>query len=264
MQLKNRYSLLLAGLLLPGFTIMAQESYLAVLQPGSSAIFQHLNLKSAEITGQSRFSYQIMSRDGSSYIVENNENSKPDGEVFTRKTLWFEANSGVAKWYEEQDLRKNFRISSSYSGEIMYTRLDQDGEVLEFETNLNREQAVPFELVIFFLRKNLQQILQNKAYAFNLFLPLLAIELEKKGLLRSMSMIRMRVEAQPERQLKTPLGDLKAQTILLSPQSGFLRALLPREKTHFEFTFSAAAPYHLLQFEEGTTRHVLTELQQPE
>ena len=142
----------------------------------------------------------------------------------------------------------------------MQTRLEKDGRVLEFETNLSKEKVVPFEVVIFFLRKNLAEILQTKEYTFTLFLPLLAIELEKKGFPRSMSMIRMMVEPQEEIQMETPLGVQTAQTILVSPESGLLRALLPREKTHFEFTFTAGAPHHLLQFEEGKTRHILAHL----
>ena len=142
----------------------------------------------------------------------------------------------------------------------MQTRLEKDGRILEFETSLSQEKAVPFEVVIFYLRKNLQEILQTKDYSFTLFIPLLAIELEKKGFPRSMGMIRMMVAPQGETQMETPLGDQTAQTILVLPESGLLRVLLPREKTHFEFTFTAAAPHHLLQFEEGKTRHVLTHI----
>ena len=79
-----------------------------------------------------------------------------------------------------------------------------------------------------------------------------------------MSMIGMWAEPQEKIKIDTPLGVMKAHTILISPQSGLLLALLPREKTHFEFTFSAASPYHLLQFKAGKTRHVLTSLILPE
>ena len=75
-----------------------------------------------------------------------------------------------------------------------------------------------------------------------------------------MSMISMWAEPQEKIRMDTPLGVMNAHTILVSPQSGLLRALLPREKTHFEFTFAAASPYHLLQFKAGKTKHVLTSL----
>ena len=253
-------NLLLAGLLLDEVSVIAQESYLSQLLPGIEFSFQHLNLKSSEFTGKSHFNYEILTKAGTKFIVEKNENTKPDGKVFTRKTLWFDAESGLPNFYEEEDFREDFRITNSYSGEVMQTRLEKDGRVLEFETSLSQEKAVPFEVVIFYLRKNLQEILQTKDYSFTLFIPLLAIELGKKGFPRSMSMIRMMVEPQGEIQMETPLGVQTAQTILVLPESGLLRALLPREKTHFEFTFAAAAPHHLLQFEEGKTRHVLTHL----
>ena len=253
-------NLFLVGLLLDGVSVFAQESYLSQLLPGTKFSFHHLNLKSSEITGKSHFHYEILTKAGTKFIVEKNENTKPDGKVFTRKTLWFDAASGIPNLYKEEDFREDFRITNSYSGEVMRTRLEKDGRVLEFETNLSQEKAIPYEVVIFFLRKNLQEILQTEDYSFTLFLPLLAIELEEKGFPRSMSMIRMMVEPQEEIQMETPLGVQTAQTILVLPESGLLRALLPREKTHFEFTFTAAAPHHLLQFEEGKTRHILAHL----
>jgi len=216
-------------------------------------------LELSEITGYSHYRYEEIIKDGTQFIVEKNENTKPDGEVFTRKTLWFESDSGVPKWYEEEDLREDFRILNTYSVKMMKTRLEKSDNVMEFETDLSKEQAVPFELVIFFLRKNLMNILQTEDYLFTLFLPLLALELEDKGLPRSMSMIRMVAELKEKISLETPLGQMKGHKILIYPQSGILRALIPREKTHFEFTFSADAPFHLLEFEVGETRHILTQ-----
>ena len=70
----------------------------------------------------------------------------------------------------------------------------------------------------------------------------------------------MVAESKEKINLDTPLGRMQARKILIFPQSGILRALLPREKTHFEFTFSADAPHHLLEFEVGETRHMLTQL----
>ena len=77
---------------------------------------------------------------------------------------------------------------------------------------------------------------------------------------RSMSMIKMVAELKKKINFDTPLGQMQARKILIFPQSGILRALLPREKTHFEFIFSADAPYHLLEFEVGETQHILTKL----
>ena len=251
-------NLLLAGLMIQADSVYAMDSYLSELLPGSRASFKHWNLKRSEVTGHSHYRYVELIKDGTRFIIEKNENTKPDGEVFTRKTLWFELDSGVPKWYEEEDLREDFRIINTYSGKMMRTRLDKSGNVMEFETDLSKEQAVPFEVVMFFLRKNLINILQTEEYSFTLFLPLLALEREDKGLPRSMSMIRMVAELKENISLNTSLGQMQARKILIFPQSGILRALLPREKTHFEFTFSADAPHHLLEFEVGETRHMLT------
>ena len=238
----------------------ARDGYLLELLPGSKASFQHWNLERSEVTGQSHYRYEELVIEGTRFIVEKNENTKPDGEVFTRKTLWFESDSGVPKWYEEEDLREDFRIVNTYSAKMMKTRLEKFNNVMEFETDLSKEKAVPFELVIFFLRKNLINILQSEDYSFTLFLPLLALELEDKGLPRSMSMIRMVAELKEKISLDSPLGKIQGCKILIFPQSGMLRALIPREKTHFVFTFSADAPHHLLEFEVGETRHMLTKL----
>ena len=42
---------------------------------------------------------------------------------------------------EEEDFREDFRITNSCYGEVMQTRLEKDGRVLEFETNLSQEKA---------------------------------------------------------------------------------------------------------------------------
>ena len=254
------HTLFLGSLLFSGGTVSGQETYKNELLLHTIISFKHWDVKRSEVTGYSNFKYEKVIKDAKEFIVEKNENTKPDGEVFTRKTLWFAADSGKAEWYEEEDLRKDYRIKNTYSGKILRTRLEKAGKVLEFDTNLSQKNAVPFEVVIFYLRKNLLNILQTKDYTFNLFLPLLAIELEEKGLPRSMSMIQMKVEPQAEVNLETPLGIMNAHKILVLPKSGFLRALLPREKTHFEFTIAEEAPHYLLQFTAGKTKHILTQL----
>ena len=254
------FNLFLVCIMIQPESVDAMDSHIRELVPGSRTSYKHWNLERSEVTGYSHYRYEELVKEGARFVVEKNENTKPDGEVFTRKTLWFESDSGVPKWYEEEDVRENFRIVNTYSGEMMKTRLDKSGKAMEFETDLSKQQAVPFEVVIFFLRKNMINILQTEDYSFTLFLPLLALELEDKGLPRSMSMIRMVAKLEEKISLDTPLGQMQARKILIFPQSGILRALLPREKTHFEFTFSADEPHHLLEFEVGKTRHMLTQL----
>ena len=254
------FNLLLAVFMNQGKSIYAKDSYLRELLPYSKASFKHWNLERSEVTGHSHYRYEELIKEETRFIIEKNENTKPDGEVYTRKTLWFESVSGFPKRYEEEDLREDFRIVNTYSAQMIKTRLEKSGNVMEFETDLSKEQAVPFEIVIFFLRKNLINILKTEDYSFTLFLPLLALELEDKGLPRSMSMIRMVAKIKDKITVDTPLGQKEGRKILIFPQSGILRALLPREKTHFVFTFSVDSPHHLLEFEVGETRHILTQL----
>ena len=187
-------NLLLAGMMIQAETVFAMDRYHRELLPGSRASFKHWNLERSEVTGYSHYRYVELIKDGTRFIIEQNDTTIPGGDVFTRKTLWFESDSGVPKWYEEEDLREDFRIVNTYSGKMMKTRLDTSSNAMEVETDLSKQQAVPFEVVIFFLRKNLNDILQTEDYSFTLFLPLLALELEDNGLPRSMSMIRMVAE----------------------------------------------------------------------
>jgi len=252
------------GLILDVIEVFAKEIYLKELLPDARISFYHLNLSKSEISGYSHFSFETSNNDGRKFIIEKNENTKPNGKVFTKKELWFDANSGEPVRYVEEDFRKDFRIINTYSGEILNTSLDKAGKALKFETDLSKENAVPFELVFYFLRKKFQQILQLKDFSFTLFIPILAIELEEKGLPRSMSMIKMKVELKEEVILETPLGALAAGRILVLPKSGFLRAILPNEKTHFEFIIAKEIPHYILQFETGKIRNILSELSLPE
>ena len=246
--------------MLTTISVPAQISYLNELSPLAKSTFKHWDINRSKITGYSYFSYEELYKSSKRFIVEKNENTKSDGNIFTRKILGFGKNSGILEWYEEEDLRENIRIRNTYSGKIVRTRLEKMEKVLEFETNLTDKDTIPFEVVIYFLRKKLPLILKTKDFTFTLFLPLLAIELEEKGLPRSMSMVKMMVEPLDAIIQDTPLGKIKAHKILVLPKSGLLRNLLPREKTHFEFTIADTVPHYLLEFTAGKTRHILTKL----
>ena len=151
---KTIFNLFLVCIMIQPESVDAMDSYIRELLPGSRTSFKHWNLERSEVTGYSHYHYEELVKEGTRFVVEKNENTKPDGEVFTRKTLWFESDSGVPKWYEEEDLREDFRIVNTYSMKMMKTRLEKSGNVMEFETDLSKEKAVPFEVVIFFLRKN--------------------------------------------------------------------------------------------------------------
>ena len=251
-------------LLLVEISVSAKETYLSELVPDSKISFQHWNVKQSKISGYSYFHYERIIKNGMHFIIEKNKNTKPDGEVFTKKTLWFDASSGLPLRYEEEDFRKNFRIVNTYSGQIIKTILYKSEKILEFETDIGFENTVPMEIFFLFLRKNFQQILNSKEFSFTLFLPLLAMELEENGFSRSMSLVKMIVESKEDAIIETSRGSAEAVKFLIVPQSRLLRALLPREKTNFEFIFAKKIPHHILQFKLGNTKHILQEINLPE
>lgn len=244
--------------------LFAKETYLNELVSGSKISFQHWNTEESKITGYSFFQYEKISKNGKQFILEKNENTKPDGKVFTKKSLWFDASYGIPQIYEEEDFRKDYRIKNIYSGKIVKTYLFKEGKTLEFETDIGSVNAVPLEIFFFFLRKNFKKILIKEDFYFTLFLPLLAMELEEKGLPSSMSMVQMKTEIGEGIVIDTPLGLTEARELIVYPKSGLLRALLPREKTNFEFVIAESPPHHILQFKIGKTRHILQELHIPD
>ena len=241
-------------------SVYAKETYLNELVPGSKILFQHWDTKKSEISGYSYFHYERITKDGKHFIIEKNKNTKPDGEIFTRKILWFDASSGLPLRYEEEDFRNNFRIINVYLGKIIKTSLYKSGKSVEFETDIGLENAVPMEIFLFFLRKNFLQILNSRDFSFTLFLPLLAMELEQKGLPRSMSLVQMIVDLKEDTIIESPLGSIAAKKLLIIPKSRLLRTLLPREKTNFEFIIAKEIPYYILQFKLGSTKHMLQDL----
>ena len=115
-----------------GISVSAKETYLSELFPDSSISFQHWDVKNSEISGYSYFRYERKTKNGKDLIIEINKNTKPDGKVFTKKKLWFDAHSGLPLRYEEEDFRKNFRIVNTYLGRIIKTSLYKSGKILEF------------------------------------------------------------------------------------------------------------------------------------
>ena len=162
--------------------------------------------------------------------------------------------------YEEEDFRKDFRIINTYSEQKIKTHLYKSGKILEFETEKGLVDIVPLEIFFLYLRKNFQQILISDSFTFTLFLPILAMELEAKGLPRSMSMIKMIVDLKEEKIIDSVLGQVLARKLIVLPHSGLLRALLPSEKTNFEFLIAKNSPHHILEFKVGKTKHILREL----
>ncbi len=207
--------------------------------------------------------YQLAEQGGKTYLQEKNENTKPDGTVFSRKALWFDMGTGILERYEEQDFRNNMRIVNSYSGNKARTRLTKEQKSREFVVDFSTENTVPFEVILLYLRKHFRSIVKAERYTFSLYLPVLAIELEEKGLPLSLGRITMLARTEGETIVESSRGRFRAVRIDVFPESWALRTLLPREKSHFSFYIDLEFPHHILQFEEGETRHTLTILTLP-
>ena len=110
------FNLLLACMMIQAGQVYAMDSYIRELLPGSITSFKHWNLERSEVTGHSHYRYVELIKDGTRFIIEQNENTKPDGDVFTRKTLWFESDSGVPNGMRKKICVKIFGLSIPIPG----------------------------------------------------------------------------------------------------------------------------------------------------
>jgi len=241
------------GFVLPAYAVDYREQLLT----DKTLLYKHWNVKENTITGYSHFRYQEEEKEGRKFIVEYNENTKANGEVFTKKTIWFDADTGSPVRYEEFDFRDNSSIYGSYAEDKISTRLIREGKTLEFSVNLT-EDSVPFELVTLYLRKNLKEFLKAGDHKFFLYLPMVARDLEKNSMPLSLSLVQMKVQPGKQIEAEGISGKVQATTLLLSPTSWMIRAMIPQEKTNFRFVITTETPHHILQFEEGNTQHILT------
>lgn len=241
---------------------MEAIAYKDLLVPGVSLTYEHWHIQKNKVTGYSHFHYKILEKDGKEFIIETNENTKPDGKVFTQKTLWFDAGTGQAVLYEEKDFRSGSQIKNTYSQKAVITRLTQEGQTKEFRMDIERNM-VPFEVITLYLRKNISQLLKKKSIKITLYLPAVAFELEENGLPLSLSKMGMIMKKEKTITLQTPLGKLNGIQVLGTPESWLIRTLLPTSRTHFRFVISEQEPYYILQFQEGDYRHILKEITTP-
>ncbi len=234
-----------------------------LLSAGTELVYEHIHLKRQEVTGRSEFRYAKGTGDKAAFLIETNENTKPDGEVFSRKQVQLDPQSWQASYYVEEDLRKGLRIENIYTPGRIQTRLQEKDNVREFALDVPQSGMVPLETLMLYLRKNLEAFDQQQRLTFSLYLPALALELERNNLPRSMSVVQMIVEREGTQEVDSPLGRVTADRLLAYPQSAMLRLLLPKSKTHFRFLVAQPAPHWILEFEEGETRHRLTSLVVP-
>ena len=242
------------------------EGFSEQLDAGKRLTYEHRHIERGEVTG---FTYQEFiekKKGGTSYLLEAQENVKPDGTVFTSKTLWFELPQGIPKKYVEEDFRENLQIVNTYEGNKVRTHLSdrKNQQDLNFEEELKGSSSVSFEVILPFIRKHFQEMLDAEKYLVTLYLPVLAIELERTGLPRSMSLISMRVRDAGTISWESELGNRRGTWLEMFPESFMLRSILPKEKSHFRFLIDLSPPHYILEFEEGGYRHTLVKLEEIE
>ena len=231
------------------------NNYLSLLQEGSTLRYEHWNLDRKEVTGYSNF-LQIYQNEGKRWI-EQNANTKPDGEVFTRKQLIF-TDVGEIEQYTEEDLRDGYQVSTTYRKLTSKSVLSRSGEIRSFEQKLEKD-TVPLELIMLHMRLLMPELLKDKEVQFPIYASMLALELEEQGLPQSLSQLEMIAEPIKRRNYSAPWGAQEALQVDLYPASWTVRAILPAEKSRFRFVIATSKPYLILEFEEGKTRHTLLE-----
>ena len=140
------------------------NNYLSLLQEGSTLRYEHWNLERKEVTGYSNF-LQIYQNEEKQWL-EQNANTKPDGEVFTRKQLIFTDVGEIAQ-YTEEDLRDGYQVSTTYRKLTSKSVLSRSGEIRSFEQRLEKD-TVPLELIMLHMRLLMPELLkdqENKKYS---------------------------------------------------------------------------------------------------
>ena len=232
--------------------------YRPYLEQGSFLRYEHWNTEEKAVTGFSSF---LQFFDATRNLwMEQNENYKPDGTAFTRKELIFKEN-GELQRYREIDLRKQYEVTTTYHGTLAESQVLRDGEARSFQQNLS-EGTVPLELILLHLRRLMPELLRSREVRFPIYASMLAIELEEKGFPQSLSQLEMTAEPKKKLNFSAPWGAQEALQVEVYPASWTIRALLPAEKSRFHFVIATSAPYLILVFEEGKTRHTLLEWKQ--
>lgn len=222
--------------------------YKSLLKEGVQLQYKHWNREEKKITGYTALSYEKVVIDGSPFFLEVLQNEKPDGTVFTRKQVWYGAEKGTPIRYVEEDFRKKIKVSNRYKKDKILTKIIDGKESKEFSVSMESD-LIPFEVLPLHLRKKVPQLMKKEKIEFMLYLPLVAIELDKKGLPRGLSKISVTAKVEKREQ-----GTVQ---VLIKPSSFFIRTLLPKEKSEFRFTFTDKGPYKLLSFEENVTKSIL-------
>lgn len=231
-----------------------------VLEPGLKISFQHFNIKKNKITGLSDFEYLNTKKDGIKFIQEKNANTKPNGKAFTAKEAFFDPETGDIREYHETDLRNGMDIVNMHEKQSIRTTLIKDGKTRSFSVEKEADM-IPLEILNLYMRTLAQKIEKEGKLRILLYIPMLAIDLEDKGLPLSMAKLWMTVENKGTENLDTVLGKVEVMKVRVKPESAAINFLLDKSKSEFYFYMLKTPPYYVVQFEEGETQHQLTKLE---
>ena len=151
------------------------ETYSGQFQDGLKLSYRHWNSEREEFTGYTHQEFLRADHKGRQTTLETQINIKSDGEATRRESVWYVYPSVKPIEYLEEDLREDLHIVNFYEGNNILTTLRQDEKTVEFEMELKEKPAVSFELLLPFLRKNLEQIRTSENYLFTLYLSLIHI-----------------------------------------------------------------------------------------
>ena len=233
--------------------------YLQEIPIGYEFVYEHWDQKNKKVTGLSIYRYSKKEIDGGVWIEEFNENTKPNRKAFTEKSTLFSPETGKVTRYIEKDFRKKYQIQNTYSQNKIKSHLT-DGEQEKTWSLDIKKRLVPLEVVTLHLRKKWKKLQKKKSIVFDLYIPALAIELEKNGFSPSYSLIEMEAEVGKNIEIDTPLGKKTGQEVHISPTNWFIKTVLPKDKTNFLFIFETTEPHYLVRLEQGQYQHTLVEL----
>lgn len=238
----------------------ADFQYSDLLSQASPQLFEHWNSQKKMITGYTHIRYYKEESEAQTYLVEFSQNLNRNREVFSEKRIWFEATSGKTLRYLEEDFREKVTTENLYGREKIETLIQTPKKKHVFRVN-NASNLLPFELLSLNLRAQLTELLEEESLSFELYLPLLTMELKEKGLPTSFSTLEMEATIENIKKQQTIFGLKSCVEIKIQPASFLLKAILPKEKSTFWITFLKAPPFHLIRFKEGVTESRLIKIE---
>ncbi len=249
-------TLLIGTLAAPVYALDFREQLLLVRE----IKYKHWHLQKKRITGYTIIEIKTMLKEGKKYFLETSLNQNQQGKVFSEKKAWYEFETGQLDSYTEVDYRTGISISNRINAQKMLTTVTDGDDQLEISLDMEK-RLVPFEALTLFLQQSIPKLQEKREMSFKLYLPVMAIELKRKGLPLSFSKFEMAASVIEMPQIETPLGLRSAFRLLIKPTSFLINAILPKEKTEFHFTFMTEPPFLLLTFEENQTRSILISYQ---